>query len=52
MKTPRHREGFFIYVACGNDVCLRQAMMRCFCLSAKAMCLRRDACLRHVADYT
>ncbi len=25
-------------------------MIRCFCLSAKAMHLRRDVCLRHVMD--
>jgi hypothetical protein len=29
---------------------LVKAMVRCFYLSAKAMCLRRDVCLRHVVD--
>ena len=28
-----------------------KAMIRCFCLSAKAMHLRRDVCLWHVAEY-
>ena len=37
-------------VAISRKGYLVKAMVRCFYLSAKAMCLRRDVCLRHVVD--